>query len=132
MKNRAYDNNTGFTLIEILIVVAIIGIIATVAVPSYVENVNKSKRGEAKALMSTMAQQLERCFTQFNSYANAGCGIQNNESRSTDSGAHEVTVSVTATTYNLIATPQFTDGRCGNLSINNTGARTSSNNAYCW
>lgn len=130
--SKGLSKDTGFTLIELMIVVAIIGIIAAIALPSYLESVNKSRRGEAKAEITTMAQQLERCFTRFNRYDNAACGIQDGATRSTDSGNHEVTVATTSATYSLTANPQYTDSRCGTLSIDNTGTQTSNDNAYCW
>jgi len=126
------NKNTGFTLIELMVVVAIVGIIAAIALPSYLESVNKSRRGEARAEMTTMAQQLERCFTRFNSYVNAGCGIGDGESRSTDSGNHVITATVGAAAYSLSAVPRFTDNRCGTLGLDNTGTQTSVDNAYCW
>lgn len=129
---KVKHRSAGFTLIELMVVVAIIGIIAAIALPSYLESVNKSRRGEAKAEMTTMAQQLERCFTRFNSYDNVGCAIRDGNTRSTDSGQHEITVTAGSATYSLIAAPQFTDGRCGSLGLDNTGTQTSSDNAYCW
>ena len=58
----------GFTLIELMIAVAIIAILATIAYPSYRQQVLKSQRTEAKTALSDAAQRLERCYTQFNAY----------------------------------------------------------------
>lgn len=116
---------TGFTLIELMIVVAVIGILAAVAYPTYLESVNKSRRADAKAAMTTMAQQLERCFTQHNSYAN--CSVTGNSKK------HEITITErTDTSYTLTAKPLYTDNRCGTLNLYNTGNLTSANNDYCW
>lgn len=131
--NKRSRISTGFTLIELMVVVAIVGIIAAIALPSYLESVNKSRRGEARAEMTTMAQQLERCFTRFNSYVSTECGIKNGDSRSTDSGNHVITATVEAAIYSLSAVPRFTDNRCGTLTLDNTGMPDSDgDNEYCW
>ena len=61
----------GFTLIELMIVVAVIAILAAIAYPSYQDSVRKSRRADAKAVVLNAAQILERCYTQNNVYT--GC-----------------------------------------------------------
>lgn len=63
-----HRGNSGFTLIEVMIVVAIIGILAAVAYPSYIDSVRKGKRAEARAAVMNMLQQQERYMTQNNTY----------------------------------------------------------------
>lgn len=58
----------GFTLVEMMIVVAIISIISAIAYPSYLENVRRSNRSEVRALMLENAQYMERFFTENSSY----------------------------------------------------------------
>ncbi|RZM02652.1 MAG: type IV pilin protein, partial [Variovorax sp.] len=60
----------GFTLIELMIVVAIVGILATIAYPSYRESVLKGRRAEARTALLELMQQQERYMTQRGAYLN--------------------------------------------------------------
>ena len=64
-----YKKNKGFTLIELMIVVAVVAILAAVAYPSYQDSVQKTRRADAKAALERAAGLQERFFTENNSYA---------------------------------------------------------------
>ena len=130
---------TGFTLIELMIVVAVVAILAAIAVPSYQEQVRKSRRGLAKADMVEYAQMAERYFTVNNTYV--GFTLPTTQSPREAGATARYTLSPSPftdpTTFTITATAvgsQASD-RCGNLSISNTGAKTKSGSAdlsECW
>ena len=65
----------GFTLVEIMVVLAIVMTLAAIAMPSYTENINRSKRAEAKAQLLEAAQFMQRFYSQNDSYAQTRAGV---------------------------------------------------------
>lgn len=125
----------GFTLIELMIVVAIIAIIAAIGYPSYQDSVRKTNRADAMDTMLDTAQRLERCFTSFGSYNNASCTVP--ASINSTKAHYTVAVTTTASTYSLTATPvsaqQLKDTKCTTFTLTNTGQKTSTPAGNtCW
>lgn len=115
----------GVTLIELLIVVVMIGILTMIAVPTYQQSVMKSRRADARVALNTLAQRLERCYTQFGAYDSPDCDIANGFA--SPDGFYEVSFESTPTTYTVTAEPQGTqaeDSGCGSFSMTSTGVRT--------
>ncbi|MBP0048867.1 prepilin-type N-terminal cleavage/methylation domain-containing protein [Marinobacterium sp. AK62] len=117
----------GFTLIEVMVVVVIIGILASIALPAYQDYVRDSKRAEAKAALSLVAQRMERCFTESNTYVGCYGGATVNS----DSGNWVVSITESAASYQLEAdtSAQHSDGECDPMTLTNTGATSP---AACW
>lgn len=152
MKSRSFtyeQQMTGFTLIELMITVAIVGILASVAVPSYQENVRQNNRAAVKALMYENAQFMERFFSQNNQYdAAMGADARANtaddvavvlpNTQSPKTGATQYNISLQAVgdaTFVLQAVPTGTmaGDTCGTLTLSNTGLRGAGGGvANCW
>ncbi|MBC3206564.1 MULTISPECIES: type IV pilin protein [unclassified Pseudomonas] len=125
----------GFTLIEIMIVIAIIGIVITIAAPRYTEYVNKGRRAEVAGLLSEQAQTLERFYTKNNVYTGV-TGL------STGNDFYTITPTLTDQTFLLTATRKagsaMATDKCGDLTLSNTGVRAMNNAATgltskdCW
>ncbi len=127
----------GFTLIELMIVVAIIAFLATIAYPSYNSHVRKGKRAEAKVRLLQIAQLEERNFTEKNTYTTNIAGLLGvtgtvYSSSNNDAGSgYQITVAPAATktiadTFVLEAVPQggqTGDTECGTLRLLHTGKK---------
>ncbi|PJK07587.1 pilus assembly protein PilE [Lysobacteraceae bacterium NML95-0200] len=130
---KGLNNQAGFTLIELMIVVAIIGILAAIALPAYDRFVVKSRRSAGAACLMEMAQFAERHHTTKMSYSGLNdAALPNTACRSELAGhyAFSFQSSPTATAYTLQAVPQgvqaIKDTSCGTLRITHTGAKSAS------
>ncbi len=136
----------GFTLIELMIVVAVIGMLAAIALPSYQEQVARSKRSDATGGLLEFASVLERHYTENSTYCDAGtvveagCGGGTGDSGipgffpSTlplDGGTAYYNLTITAVadvpqqTYTIQAarTGSMTGDRCGNFTLTHAGVK---------
>lgn len=124
---------SGFTLIELMIVVAIIGIIAAIAYPSYSDHVDRARRSDAQGALVGLAAAMERHYATNNSYQGAASG-------GADTGApaiypdevpldgnnksYDLTIqSAAATSFTLRAAPKGAQAGDGMLELDSTGIR---------
>ena len=138
----------GFSLIELMITVAIVALLAAIALPSYSNYVRKAKRMDAKIALLDMASRQERFFSTNNTYTNVAANLGYSALPASVPGSgtttYEISVSAASTVaYSLLATPktdQLKDS-CGSYSINQLGVQantfsgaslTATLSADCW
>lgn len=140
--------NRGFSLTELLIVLAIIGILAGIAMPSYQDYVTKATRNAAKGVVLDLAQMEERYLSNnglflavpaptagppavcqaapWLNYSGSDCATRK----------YDVAVAVdnATMTYTITATPAngFLDATCGTLTMLSNGQKSASTGAACW
>ncbi|MCD5972299.1 MULTISPECIES: type IV pilin protein [Pseudomonas] len=132
------SRSTGFTLIELMIVVAIVGILAAIAYPSYTEYVRRTHRAEIASLLNEQAQALERYYSR---YGGVYSDAPNSPALTLSAGNAYYTIvpERAAQTFTLTAKPNagsmMNGDKCGNFIITNTGAISNSTGLAskdCW
>ncbi len=145
-----YRNSRGFSLIELMVVVVIIGILAAIAYPSYRSHVIKTTRADCEGALVGFANAMERRFTETGSYLGAATAGGNTGAPAAttypaqcpidgSNKTYDLKISAaTQTTYTLQAVPvaggpQASDV-CGTLALDQTGAKSASGGTVttCW
>lgn len=130
---KAGLSQKGFTLIELMIVVAVIGILASIAVPSYTDYVKRGKAAEATSTLADLRVKMEQYFQDNHTYVGGPCAPT---AGTVKYFAYACTVA-TATAYTIGATPVSGQGMTGfAFSIDQNNAKTSTfdgtTGATCW
>lgn len=124
----------GFTLLELMIACAVVGVLSAIAYPSYTQYVLNSHRSTAKAILSEQAQFMERYYTSKGSYEAAT--LLAAQSPKTGEARYVITMTpLTADAFSVVATPQGkqVDDKCGALTLEHTGKTSTEKTAdKCW
>lgn len=148
MPNPSLKRTQGFTLIELMIVVAVVAILAAVALPSYREYVNKSKRTDASRALLEADQFMRRFYSAKDTFEGAtlptaltqspreGAAaytitfVETTKNEDDEDVTNEVTETTESATYTLIAKPtgSMSGDKCGTLVLDQKGARSLSGN----
>lgn len=136
MKRRNADRvevmraTAGFTLIELMVVVAVIAILAGIAYPSYQEFIRKTRRAAAASCLLEAAQYMERYYTTKLTYVGSNATWPCPEA----SPHYDLKITnVAARTYSVTAAPagSYSDPTCGTLTVTHTGEKTPTTSG-CW
>lgn len=136
MKHRwRIATQAGFTLIELMLVVVIIGILAAVALPSYQEHVRQTRRAEVTTLLLENAQTLERHYARHGAYDEGTPAALVVQSPASGSAIYQITASLAAERFTLTATAvpggiMAGDG-CATYTLNQVNQRTPED-SRCW
>ena len=129
-----------FSLIELLIVIVIIGILTTIAYPTYTSYVLKSHRSDGLAALAQDQIMLERCYSQNFSYS-AACNALPTFPQNSSQKYYSISLSNLGTsTYTLTAVPQgaqTNDKTCATMTVNQANVKTAADNngnaqTSCW
>ncbi|HEX4585910.1 MAG TPA: type IV pilin protein [Burkholderiaceae bacterium] len=146
------NGSSGFTLLELLVTVVLIGVLAAIAIPSYSAYVARGQRAAAKAALMQTAQFLERNYTAYGSYSTGASGVAVTVPTYAPTDGGQITYALAATVltptaFTLTATPcatagscpagsnsTFSDAACGQLTLDNTGSKTAAAGTVdaCW
>lgn len=141
VKTKRYSAESGFTLIELMITVAIVGILVAIALPTYRDSIAKSRRAEVRAILLETSQWMERFYSENYSYVqNTGGTLVNTAMpgnlkvapRDTGGAYNIVATSVAVpASYTLTATRvvggSMATDKCGDFTISNTGVKSNVN-----
>lgn len=148
-RSKPFFAGAGFTYIELLAVLIVLGILATLALPSYQDSVRRAKRAEAWTVMMKNMQQQERHFSVHGSYAGFSAddaqGFAWHSGGTPKTSAYEISavacsgftlkqcVLLTATPGTARVQSGYADLQCGTLTLNSAGMRTvSGSGVSCW
>lgn len=128
-----WGQQSGFSLIEMMIVLAIVGILSAMAFPIYKGTILKIRRTEAKVALLNLATKMEHYYlyhhSRYSEVSLQKLGVMNK----TEHHYYKLLINASDDHYELIAIPTFKDEACTQLSLNELGEKKSAGSAkVCW
>lgn len=123
----------GFTLIELMVTIAILAVVVSIALPSYRSHVLRSQRSDAMATLATYQAILERCYAQTYAYNATSCTAVPIFPQTSPQGYYTINAVLAASTYTLTAAAnpgQADDTACATMTVNQANVRTPA--GTCW
>jgi type IV pilus assembly protein PilE len=127
----------GFTLIELMIVVALLAILIAIGYPSYRDQVMKSRRAEGMGELLELADRMERYYSGNGTYNGATLGPDDDDvyETATEKGNYTLGItSATTTLFTITATPVAPQDKdkCGTFTLTSSGQKSASGGNDCW
>jgi len=137
------SKQTGFTLIELMIVIAVVAILSVIAIPAYQQSAAKAKRGDAQGALYGLANALERYYTENYKYSGTTAGAIYHDQVPVDGGTKYYDLSISAPTsaaYIISATRtgSMAGDKCGDFTLTQTNTQSITNQdvgvtaSDCW
>ncbi len=133
--HRRRASHRGFTLVELLITIVVVGILVSIAYPSYTNHLRKSRRAEAQRVLMDIALRQQQILLDTKAYAadlaGSGASVPPSVTPFYDFTVVGTNTTGTAPTFTATATPRGTQvaDTCGTLTVNQASARAPTN---CW
>lgn len=120
----------GFTLIELMMVVVILGIIVAIAYPAYQDQVEEARLSEGRTALMEVATRMERCYSRTGTYDDCDVPAES------ETGVYTINVNSNGNTYTATAQRQkvVSANKCGDLTVTQTGRQdsTAGDADECW
>ncbi len=138
-KRHTEQDQLGFTRIELMVTVALVAVLASIAYPSYRDFIDRGRRAEAQAQLMQSAQWMERFYAENYSYSQNTAGVavtdaalfpaRYSQSPISGTAAYSISVAATATSFTVTATRTgvMAGDKCGDFQITHTGVRKLAN-----